>query len=49
VADFPTAVVVIRHWIENYAFMDEPVGWFRDPLTGRRRPDGDPDKEYIER
>lgn len=25
----------------------EPSGWFRHPPTGRRRPDGDPSKEYI--
>ena len=25
----------------------EPVGWTRDPHTGRRRPGGDPAKEYI--
>ena len=26
---------------------DEPEGWFRHIETGRRRPEGDPDKEYI--
>lgn len=25
----------------------EPVGWYRNPKTKRRRPDGDPAKEYI--
>lgn len=25
----------------------EPEGWFRHIETGRRRPDGDPSKEYI--
>jgi hypothetical protein len=25
----------------------EPQGWFRDPYTGRRRPDGDPAREYV--
>jgi ferrous iron transport protein A len=25
----------------------EPEGWFRHVETGRRRPDGDPEKEYI--
>ena len=25
----------------------EPEGWFRHVETGRRRPDGNPDKEYI--
>ena len=26
----------------------EPVGWHRHPPTHRRRPDGDPAREYIE-
>lgn len=26
---------------------NEPDGWFRNPITGRRRPDNDPDQEYI--
>lgn len=25
----------------------EPDGWIRDPYTGRRRPGGDPAREYI--
>ncbi len=25
----------------------DPEGWFRNPPTGRRRPDGDPAKEFI--
>lgn len=25
----------------------EPEGWFRHVETGRRRPNGDPEKEYI--
>lgn len=25
----------------------EPTGWIRHPLSGRRRPDGDPALEYI--
>lgn len=25
----------------------EPAGWHRHPDTGRRRPDGDPDREYV--
>lgn len=29
------------------ATMDEPFGWHRHGGTGRRRPDGDPTKEYI--
>jgi hypothetical protein len=27
---------------------DAPVGWHRHPATSRRRPDGDPVKEYID-
>lgn len=26
---------------------DPPVGWFRHIGTGRRRPDGDPAREYV--
>lgn len=26
----------------------EPEGWFRNPKTGRRRPDGDKEQEYID-
>jgi len=29
--------------------MVEPEGWYRNPTTGRRRPDGDKSKEYVER
>lgn len=25
----------------------DPVGWFRNPRTGRRRPDGDEAKEFF--
>ena len=25
----------------------DPVGWFRNPTTGRRRPGNDPAKEYV--
>lgn len=28
---------------------DAPVGWFRHPQSGRRRKDGDPAQEYIQR
>lgn len=27
----------------------EPYGWHRHPTSGRRRPDGDPAKEYVSR
>lgn len=26
----------------------EPVGWIRHPTTGRRRPDGDASREYVD-
>ena len=26
---------------------NEPAGWFRNPTDGRRRPNGNPDLEYI--
>lgn len=25
----------------------EPTGWYRHPASGRRRPDGDPAKEFV--
>jgi hypothetical protein len=25
----------------------EPSGWHRHPLSGRRRPDGDPEREFV--
>lgn len=25
----------------------EPQGWFRHPVSGRRRPNGDASKEYV--
>ena len=25
----------------------EPIGWHRHPLSGRRRPEGDASKEYV--
>jgi hypothetical protein len=27
---------------------DPPDGWMRNPYDGRRRPDGDPARQYIE-
>jgi len=32
----------------NGADGTEPTGWHRHPDSGRRRPDGDPAREYIE-
>ena len=39
------AVASLNKW--NPEEESEPSGWFRSPDTGRRRPDGDPDQEYI--
>lgn len=33
-------------WIDS-GLEGEPDGWFRDPITGRRRPQGDPTQEFI--
>lgn len=27
--------------------MNEPEGWMREPASGRRRPEGDPAREYV--
>jgi len=37
------AVAALKAWDGN----GEPSGWSRDPMTGRRRPDGDPLREYV--
>lgn len=39
------ALVSALTW--NPATEKEPQGWFRSPSSGRRRPDADPDQEYI--
>lgn len=39
------ALAQVRTW--NPDEQDEPVGWMRHPFSGRRRPGGDPTKEYI--
>jgi hypothetical protein len=36
----------LEEWQERH-FEGEPIGWHRHPDSGRRRPDGDPSKEYI--
>lgn len=40
-----TAIVALDEWNPDRA--EEPSGWFRHPATGRRRPEGDPSKEYV--
>lgn len=41
-----SATDALDNW-ENAGGTGEPVGWHRHPRTGRRRPDGDASKEYI--
>lgn len=43
----PQALIAAESW--NPATQPEPEGWFRHAMSGRRRPNGDPTKEYIER
>ncbi|MEW6306768.1 MAG: hypothetical protein AB1705_25150 [Verrucomicrobiota bacterium] len=37
------AVIALNRW----DLRGEPAGWIRHPASGRRRPDGDPAKEYV--
>jgi hypothetical protein len=39
----PTAVNAARRWDGE----GEPAGWVRHPVSGRRRPGGDPGQEYV--
>jgi len=39
------AIDALKEW--NRETDAEPMGWHRHPDTGRRRPEGDPEKEYI--
>jgi hypothetical protein len=39
------AVAALENW--DYPNQSEPDGWMRHPDSGRRRPNGDPTKEYI--
>lgn len=39
------AVTYARAWQAEPG--TEPTGWHRHPATGRRRPDGDPRREYL--
>jgi hypothetical protein len=42
------ALSALVEW-RNRGFEGEPIGWHRHPDSGRRRPGGDPTKEYINR
>jgi len=39
------ALAALKKW--NPLEQAEPEGWHRHPDSGRRRPDGDPAKEYV--
>lgn len=43
---FDAAHQALTSWDGNG---DPPDGWIKHGRTGRRRPDGDPTREYIER
>jgi hypothetical protein len=40
------AMIALFAW-EHRGGEGEPNGWHRHPISGRRRPGGDPSKEYI--
>ena len=44
-ASLETALAAARAWDGH----EEPSGWLRHPKSGRRRPGGDPAREYIRR
>ena len=37
------AVAALKEWDG----VGEPKGWMRHPASGRRRPGGDPEQEYV--
>lgn len=41
--DLPAALRGLEGWDGE----DEPDGWMRHPMSGRRRPGGDPKAEYV--
>ena len=42
-ASLETALAAARAWDGH----EEPSGWLRHPKSGRRRPGGDPAREYV--
>jgi len=40
------AIIAMHHW--DLCGGVEPVGWIRNPFDGRRRPGGDPEKEFVQ-
>lgn len=47
-ASVEAALTAAQEWEAPYPG-SEPSGWNRHPITGRRRLDGDANREYIER
>lgn len=45
-ADFDSALSHLLDW-KSLEFSGEPQGWVRHPRTGRRRPNGDASREYV--
>lgn len=43
----PAAREALAEWSARN-FEGEPLGWHRHPDSGRRRPDGNPEVEYVE-
>jgi hypothetical protein len=43
---FDLAATALTDWMVR-EFEDEPENWHRHPNTSRRRPDGDPTREYL--
>lgn len=43
--DVPSAVAAAVEW--DPSTQAEPVGWHRHPSSGRRRPNGNPEEEYV--
>lgn len=46
--DFTDHVVAMKAFIQ-WDGEGDPVGWYRHRPSNRRRPDGDPTKEYVAR
>jgi hypothetical protein len=41
------AILAAEEWDPANPETPEPEGWFRHANSGRRRPNGDPQKEYV--
>jgi len=44
--DYPSLTAAIKA-MERWDGQGEPDGWTRHPTSGRRRPDGDPSREFV--